>query len=158
MGKMSLGTLATVGAVYLFYDPLAPNWEITETRIDDRIFHLSLEMKRFNTGGDGDALMIVKRRARQLQQLAGMGSYKIQSLDQRIDSQTIGARRYAEAVVVLLPEFVSPPLPLPLEILPAGVTATPKSSAAKKKLKTVKPKLKDPVAEAVSTADDKAKN
>lgn len=104
--SMSLGTLATgaavLGAVYLIYDPLAPNWEIEETRATQDTYRFSLKMKRYHTGGAGEALQILKRRASQLQQEQGFASYQIMEYTEGIDSQTIGARRIADGVVRLV--------------------------------------------------------
>lgn len=99
----SLATAAVVGAaIYLVYDPLAPNWEIEESRLADDTYRLSLKMKRYHTGGAGESIQILKRRASQLQYEQGFGSYQILEYTEGIDSQTIGARRMAEGVVRLV--------------------------------------------------------
>lgn len=119
-GTITAGAALTIGVAYLIYDPLAPNWEIQEKRLDAQRFYLSLVMKRFNTGGDGDALSIIKRRAQDLVLANGMGYYRVEALEQRIDSQTIGARRMAEAVVVLHPKAqAAPPVGYP-QIIPTS--------------------------------------
>lgn len=99
----SLATAAAVGAaVYLIYDPLAPNWEIEESRLADDTYQMSLTMKRFHTGGAGESIQILKRRAAQLQRERGFASYQIVEYSEGIDSQTLGARRVAEGVVRLV--------------------------------------------------------
>ncbi len=104
--SVSLGTLATVAvvgaAIYVIYDPLAPNWEIEESRLNDDTYRFSLKMKRYHTGGSGESIQILKRRASQLQYEQGFGSYQIVEYSEGIDSQTIGARRVAEGVVKLV--------------------------------------------------------
>jgi hypothetical protein len=124
-GTITTGAALTAVAVYLIYDPLAPNWEITESRLDQSTYQFSLKMKRYNTGGDGDAIAIVKRRAVQLQQqTAGIAGYKIVAFEQGIDSQTIGARRFAEARITLTPEFAPAPKLPPPELVPTSSGAT----------------------------------
>lgn len=104
--SVSLSTLATgaviVGAVYLVYDPLAPNWEIEETRLNEDTYRFSLKMKRFHTGGSGESMQIFKRRAGQLQAEQGFGAYQIVDYSEGIDSQTLGARRMAEGTIRLV--------------------------------------------------------
>lgn len=89
-------------AVYIIYDPLAPNWEIEEAKISEDNYLLSMKMKRFHTGGSGEALQILKRRATQLQRENGRASYQIVEYTEGIDSQTIGARRIAEGTIRLV--------------------------------------------------------
>lgn len=104
--SVSLSTLATAAviaaAVYVVYDPLAPNWEIEESRLNDNTYRMSLKMKRYHTGGAGESIQILKRRASQLQYEQGFGSYQILEYTEGIDSQTIGARRMAEGVIKLV--------------------------------------------------------
>lgn len=101
--SVSLATLATAAAVgaaiYYVYDPLAPNWEIEESQLNEDTYRLSLKMKRFHTGGAGESIQILKRRATQLQYEQGFGGYQILEYTEGIDSQTIGARRVGEGVI-----------------------------------------------------------
>lgn len=104
--SVSLSTLATAAvvaaAIYVVYDPLAPNWEIEEARLNDTTYRLSMKMKRYHTGGAGESIQLLKRRASQLQYENGFDSYHIVEYTEGIDSQTIGARRVAEGVVRLV--------------------------------------------------------
>lgn len=104
--SVSLSSLATVAviaaAIYIVYDPLAPNWEIEESRLNESTYRFSLKMKRYHTGGAGESIQILKRRASQLQYEQGFGSYQILEYTEGIESQTIGARRMAEGVVKLV--------------------------------------------------------
>lgn len=104
--SVSLSTLATAAvvaaAIYVVYDPLAPNWEIEESRLNENTYRFSMKMKRYHTGGAGESIQIFKRRASQLQYENGFGSYQILEYTEGIDSQTIGARRMAEGVVRLV--------------------------------------------------------
>lgn len=90
------------GAVYVIYDPLAPNWEIEESRLTDDTYRFSLTMKRFQTGGAGEALQALKRRAGQLKTEQGYGGYQIIEYTEGIDSRTPGARRVAEGAIRLV--------------------------------------------------------
>lgn len=104
--SVSLATLATgavvAGAVYLIYDPLAPNWEIEESKLNDDTYRFSLKMKRYHTGGAGESLQILKRRASQIQYERGFSGYQILEYSEGIDSQTLGARRVADGVIRLV--------------------------------------------------------
>ena len=94
--------LAVVGAIYLVYDPLAPNWEIEESRLNEDTYRFSMKMKRYHTGGSGESLQILKRRASQLQYEQGFAEYHIMEYTEGIDSHTIGARRVAEGTIKLV--------------------------------------------------------
>lgn len=104
--SVSLSTLATVAvvaaAIYVVYDPLAPNWEIEESRLNDDTYRFSLKMKRFHTGGSGESMQIFKRRAGTLQHEQGFAGYQILEYTEGIESQTIGARRVAEGTIKLV--------------------------------------------------------
>lgn len=104
--SVSLSTLATgaviAGAIHLIYDPLAPNWDIEETKLAQDTYRFSLKMKRFHTGGGGESMQVLKRRASQLQYEQGFGAYQILEYAEGIDSQTLGARRTAEGTVKLV--------------------------------------------------------
>lgn len=151
-GTITAGAAMALGAAYLIYDPLAPNWEIQEKRLDERRFYLSFVMKRFNTGGDGDVQSIIKRRAQDLVVANGMGYYKIEALEQRIDSQTIGARRMAEAVVALYPH-AQPPVPVAYPPILA-VPLVAKTEAATREESKVKPRVKPKSSVADKPASD----
>lgn len=104
--SIKLSSLATAvvvaAAIYVVYDPLAPNWEIEESRLNDNTYRLSMKMKRFHTGGSGESIQLLKRRASQLQHEQGYSTYQIVEYSEGIDSQTIGARRMAEGVIRLV--------------------------------------------------------
>lgn len=100
--SLSLTTLAVGAAVFMYYDPLAPNWEIEEAKLNDDTFRFSMKMKRFHTGGSGESIQILKRRASQLQYEQGFAGYQILEYTEGIDSQTIGARRVAEGTIKLV--------------------------------------------------------
>lgn len=100
MSLASLASAAVVGAaMYYVYDPLAPNWEIEESQLAEDTYRLSLKMKRYHTGGAGESIQILKRRATQLQYELGFGGYQILEYTEGIESQTLGARRVGEGVI-----------------------------------------------------------
>lgn len=104
--SVSLSTLAAgaliIGAIHFYYDPLAPNWEIEESRLNDDTYRFSMKMKRYHTGGAGESMQVLKRRASQIQYEQGFAGYQILEYTEGIDSQTIGARRMAEGVIKLV--------------------------------------------------------
>lgn len=104
--SISMSTMATALAVavaiYIIYDPLAPNWEIEEARLNDDTYRFSMKMKRYHTGGSGESIQILKRRASQLQYEQGFANYHILEYTEGIDSHTIGARRVAEGTIKLV--------------------------------------------------------
>lgn len=104
--SVSLSTIANVAvvaaAIYFVYDPLAPNWQIEETRLNDDTYRLSMKMKRYHTGGAGESIQILRRRASQLQYEQGFGNYQIVEYTEGIDSETIGARRVADGIIRLV--------------------------------------------------------
>lgn len=94
--------VAILAAVHFIYDPLAPNWEIEESRLNTDTYRFSLKMKRYHTGGAGESIQIVKRRASQLQQQQGFSSFQLMEYTEGIESQTLGARRVAEGTIKLV--------------------------------------------------------
>ncbi len=98
-----LATAAVVAyAVNMFYDPLAPNWEIEETRLSEDTYRFALKMKRYHTGGAGESVQILKRRASQLQMEQGFGTYLLMTYSEGVESETLGARRVAEGTIRLV--------------------------------------------------------
>lgn len=98
-----LGLTAAAGVVaHVIYDPLAPNWRIEESLISPRVYQIALQAKSFRIGGDGEASLIVKRRAVQLQRATGASGYRLREYTEGIDSSTPFTQRYATGVVELL--------------------------------------------------------
>ena len=104
--SIKLSTIATglaiAGAIYMVYDPLAPNWEIEESKLGDDTYRFALKMKRYHTGCAGESIQILKRRAGTLQYEQGFGAYQIVEYSEGIDSETLGARRVASGIVKLV--------------------------------------------------------
>ncbi len=99
----SLEKLVVAGAgawlLYQIYDPLAPNWQIVEAKVSENVYVFDLKMKRFHTGGSGEAMMVIKRRAEQLRRENGFPSYRVVDYVEGIESSTPVAQRYAQGLV-----------------------------------------------------------
>ena len=102
----SVEQIAVAGAaaalLYVVYDPLAPNWSIEEKPLADDTYYLALRAKSFRTGGDGEAIQIIKRRALQLQREKGYAGYRILDYSEGIESSTPLTRRVSEGTVQLV--------------------------------------------------------
>ena len=93
---------ANAAVLYLLYDPLAPNWSIKEQALAEDTYALFLRAKSFRTGGDGEAIQILKRRALQLQREKGYSSYRILDYSEGVDSNTPLTHRYSEGTIQLV--------------------------------------------------------
>ncbi|MDQ5905876.1 MAG: hypothetical protein QG590_357, partial [Pseudomonadota bacterium] len=67
--------------------------------LDENTFYVRLQAKRYRTGGDGEAMSVLKRRATQLQHERGFAAYRILEYSEGIESNTIGAQKYSEGIV-----------------------------------------------------------
>lgn len=99
--QLALAGLAG-GALYLIYDPLAPNWTIEEKALNEHTYYLSLRAKSFRTGGDGEAMQVVRRRALQLQREKGYAAYRILDYSEGIESSTPLTHRVSEGTIQLV--------------------------------------------------------
>lgn len=113
-----VNTLFLIGAVYVIYDPLAPNWAIEQTRQSEDTFILSLRMKRFHTGGAGEAGMVIRRQAAELQKVFGYRTCQISDWSEGIESHTLAAQRYAVATIRLHDKLPAPVAPSPAPVPP----------------------------------------
>lgn len=99
----SLSSLATTAAAAMVlnyvYQPLDPNWDLADIPLSSDTHRFSLRMKRFITGGEGEAWQIAKRYAESLQVAKGASGYQMLEFTQGIDSTTPFARRVAEGLV-----------------------------------------------------------
>ena len=99
---------ATAALLYLVYDPLAPNWSIEEKPLTTDTYYLSLRAKSFRTGGDGEAIQILKRRALQLQREKGYTGYRILDYSEGIESSTPLTHRVSEGTIQLVQTPIVP--------------------------------------------------
>jgi hypothetical protein len=104
---LAAGAMAA-GLLYLVYDPLAPNWSVEETPLSTDTFYLSMRAKSFRTGGDGEAIMILKRRALKLQRENGFTGYRILDYSEGIESSTPFSHRVSEGTIQLVRAEVAP--------------------------------------------------
>ena len=88
--------------LYIVYDPLAPNWTVKERVLSPDTYHLSMTAKSFRTGGDGEAIQIVKRRALQLQRDRGFADYRILEYTEGIESSTPFTHRVSQGTIQLV--------------------------------------------------------
>lgn len=88
--------------LYFVYQPFAPNWSVEEARLSEDTYYIRMLAKRFRTGGDGEAMMLLKRRATQLQHERGYAGYKLIDFAEGIESSTPIAQRYSEGIIRLV--------------------------------------------------------
>ncbi|MFT3851047.1 MAG: hypothetical protein QM739_21090 [Propionivibrio sp.] len=88
--------------LYVIYDPLAPNWSIKEKALGKESYYVSLRAKSFRTGGDGEAIQILKRRAMQLKRERGYEDFRIVDYSEGIESSTPFTHRYSEGTIQLV--------------------------------------------------------
>ncbi|MBT0959603.1 hypothetical protein [Denitromonas iodatirespirans] len=89
-------------AAWALVDPLAPNWQIEATRMDERLVRFNLKHKLLHTGGDGEARQVLRRNAERLTRQEGFSEYEIVRYEEGIDSTRPFARRIAVADVRML--------------------------------------------------------
>ena len=99
--SVPMESIAAAAAVYMIVDPLAPNWQIEQSRVNDNRYRIAMRKKRFNTGGDGEVMPAFYRRAEQLVRDNGAVRYRIVEFNEGVDSGIIG-QRVAQGVVELL--------------------------------------------------------
>lgn len=91
--------IAAGALVFIIIDPLAPNWRIEQTVVDPTHYRLALTKKRFTTGGDGEALVVFRRRADELVREQNGTGYRIVAYSEGIESKMPIAQRVAQGVV-----------------------------------------------------------
>lgn len=90
-----------IGAAWLILDPLAPNWDIEEAHLPEDHIHFQMSMKRFYTGGAGEARAVFNRRAKTLMREGGYNGYEIVEYSEALDSSVLGSKRTAAGVIRL---------------------------------------------------------
>ena len=93
---------ASAALLYVIYDPLAPNWTIKEQMLSADTYLLAMTAKSFRTGGDGESIQIVKRRALQLQRDRGYADYRILEYTEGIESSTPFTHRVSQGTIQLV--------------------------------------------------------
>ena len=92
------------------YDPRAPNWQVRSTKLADNRWRLELRMRRWHTGGDGEAEVVFRERAREIAAEQGYRHFVVLSLVQGIESTAPIAQRWARGEIELTEAM--PPMPL----------------------------------------------
>lgn len=92
---------AYAATAYLILDPLAPNWVIEEAQLPGNHVHLSMKMKRYYTGGAGEARLVFQRRAKDLAQAGGFDGYEVIEYSEGLESSILGSQRFSEGVIRL---------------------------------------------------------
>lgn len=87
---------------YIIYDPMAPNWQIEEQSVAEDTYYLMMRAKSFRTGGDGETMQILKRRALKLQREKGYADYRILDYSEGIESSTPLTHRVSEGTIQLV--------------------------------------------------------
>lgn len=95
-------SIAAGAVLFLIIDPLAPNWQIEELRLNENRFRIALRKKRFTTGGDGEAMPAFYRRAEQLTREGGAAHYRVIEFTEGVDSAMPIAQRVAQGVVEIV--------------------------------------------------------
>lgn len=119
-GGPVLGAAAGIGVLNLVYQPFEANWDVADIALSPETHRLALRMKRFTTGGEGEAWQTTRRYVERLQAAKGASSYVIVEFTTGIDSSTPFARRVGEALV----RFSGVP-PEPVAAAPAAVVSLP---------------------------------
>lgn len=92
---------AYAAAAYLILDPLAPNWEIEQAQFPDNRYHLSMKMKRYYSGGAGEARVVFHQRAKELMRAGGYSGYQVIEYTEGLESSVLGSQRVGNGVIQL---------------------------------------------------------
>jgi hypothetical protein len=93
--------MLALGAIYYIVDPLAPNWSVKVETLGERRYRMNLKMKRFITGGEGEAYQVMQRAAEKLAHDGGFPGYAVVAYQEGIESNVLVAQRVANGVVEL---------------------------------------------------------
>lgn len=103
--SLSLENMLIGAAIYYFVDPLSPNWEGEMKRLSEDTYSIAMRSKRWrSTGGDGEAGRVFKRNAEQIVREGGFAGFAILAYSEGIESEVIGALRYAEGTIRITPK------------------------------------------------------
>ncbi len=100
--SVPMESVAAGAALFLIIDPLAPNWQIEEMRLNDTRYRIAMRKKRFTTGGDGEVMPAFNRRAEQLVRENRGAGYRIVEFSEGVDSAVPIAQRVAQGVVEIV--------------------------------------------------------
>ncbi|MDP1671919.1 MAG: hypothetical protein Q8L65_02245 [Burkholderiales bacterium] len=98
---LPLEAVAAAALAYAVIDPLAPNWAIESRLLGGNRYSVALTMKRFVTGGDGEARRVFQREAERLVRINGAADFRIAAFEEGIESEVPVARRVARGIIEL---------------------------------------------------------
>lgn len=98
------------GGAPFAYDSRSPNWQVTSIKLSDNRWRLELRMRRWHTGGAGEAEVLFHDQARELAAQQGYRHYVVMSFVQGIESTAPIAQRWARGEIELQESV--PPMPL----------------------------------------------
>ncbi|MGE0557201.1 MAG: hypothetical protein AB7E73_01970 [Burkholderiales bacterium] len=99
--SLPLEAVAAGALLFVVIDPLAPNWEVETRGAGSGRYRITLTMKRFTTGGDGEAYPVLLRAADRLREAHGAAIFSVTEFSEGVESTVPVARRVARAVVEL---------------------------------------------------------
>jgi hypothetical protein len=105
--QTTLIVAALGAAAYYVIDPLAPNWEVAQKQVGDTRYRIDLRLKRFHSGGEGEAEPLFKRHAEELAENIGTGEYRVIAYTEGIDSNVTGPQRWSRGIIELPPDKTS---------------------------------------------------
>lgn len=91
-------------------DPPAANWQVKSIKLADNRWRVELRMRRWHTGGDGEAEVLFRDQARELAEQQGYRHYVVLSWVQGIASSVPIAQRWARGEIEL--QEALPPMPV----------------------------------------------
>jgi hypothetical protein len=98
-----LAAAAVIAVAYYVVDPLAPNWEIKETKLDDTRYLIDMRKKKVTTGGDGESIELFHRQADKITTEMGARGYQIVTWTEGVESVFPIARRWSRGVIEVQP-------------------------------------------------------
>ena len=96
-----IAAAAVIGVTYYVVDPLAPNWAIEQTKVDEKRYRIEMRKKRVTTGGDGESIDLFHRQAEQIVAEMGSPGYTILAWNEGVESVFPIARRWSRGVIQL---------------------------------------------------------
>ena len=84
------------------FDPFSSNWQVEETLLPGRQVRIELSMKRFYSGGAGEARAMFERRAKALMHAGGYTGYEVVEYAEALDSSVFGGKRTATGLIRLI--------------------------------------------------------
>ncbi|WP_153109238.1 hypothetical protein [Propionivibrio limicola] len=87
---------------YSVSEPSIPNWSLEETPLGNDVYFLSMRARVFRSGGDGESLMLLKRRAAALQREKGFSGYQVVDYAERVESGWFFSQKVAEGTIQLV--------------------------------------------------------